>query len=450
VNKRVSRRQLLIALAATVGGASLGKLLSSSVLRGIAQELDKHLYLPLVRKEDLPGPTAEPTSTSTPTLTPTDTATPTDTPTSTLTPESSATPTAIPTSWPGAGPKVVHVHSTQATFWDFGNNYYGDYVDQDTVNAMVNRGVMELTGAPSLAHAWRILVPNYAPGKAIAIKVNFNNCWSCSQGQWAGETINALIHPINSVIRGLLQTYPNFQTNDIWVYDATKGPNPAIDARMIPQHFKDGCLYPGVRFFDGGCNEMVGYTSGDPTAHIIWHNPGGIPTPPNAQVTDVLVNATYVINMPIMKAHGGTQVTLSFKNHFGSIANCAPLHKWMWGSHYAGTTYNPMVDIYRNPHILGKTVLTIGDGLFGNWVDNIGKPLRWSTFGNSAPNSLFFATDPVVVDCVMSDFIDAEGFLNENADDYLEYAASMGLGTYERGDPWGSGYNQIDYVKIEL
>jgi len=191
VNKRISRRQLLIALAATVGGVGLGKLLSSSVLRGIAQELDKHLYLPLVRKEEspLPGPTAEPTSTSTPTLTPTDTATPTDTPTSTLTPESSATPTAIPTSWPGAGPKVVHVHSTQATFWDFGNNYYGDYVDQDTVNAMVDRGVMELTGAPSLAQAWRILVPNYAPGKAIAIKVNFNNCWSCSQGSGRAAVI---------------------------------------------------------------------------------------------------------------------------------------------------------------------------------------------------------------------------------------------------------------------
>jgi len=189
VNKRVSRRQLLIALAATVGGAGLGKLLSSSVLRGIAQELDQHLYLPLVRKEEsiLSSPTAEPTSTSTLTLTPTDTATPTNIPTST--PKSPATPTATPTPWPGAGPKVVHVRSTQATFWDFGNNYYGDYVDQDTVNAMVDRGVMELTGAPSLAQAWRILVPNYAPGKAVAIKVNFNNCWSCSQGSGRAAVI---------------------------------------------------------------------------------------------------------------------------------------------------------------------------------------------------------------------------------------------------------------------
>ena len=351
------------------------------------------------------------------------------------------------TSGPAQPRGVVHVHSDGATFWDFGDDYCGDFVDQDVVDAMVDRGVIELTGAPSLAQAWQTLVPNYAPGKAIAIKVNFNNCFSCNQ---LGTVIDALVHPINPVIGGLLQAYPNFQTRDIWVYDAAQAPRPPNTSRMIPGRFKDGCVYSGVRFFDGGCNETAGYTSTDPTADITWRNPGDITTPPAAQVTDVLVNAAYLINMPIMKAHGGTKVTLSFKNHFGSIANCEPLHEWVWGSHYGGTSYNPMVDIYRNSHILDKTVLTIGEALFGNWLDNYSKPAPWSTFGDNAPNSLLFATDAVAIDCVMCDLLHAESSLAGNSDDYLVYAAAVGLGTHERGDPWGSGYSQIDYLKIEL
>jgi hypothetical protein len=30
-----------------------------------------------------------------------------------------------------------------------------------------------------------------------------------------------------------------------------------------------------------------------------------------------------------------------------------------------------VVDIYRNAHIGPKTVLTIGDGLYGNWESNM-------------------------------------------------------------------------------
>jgi hypothetical protein len=50
----------------------------------------------------------------------------------------------------------------------------------------------------------------------------------------------------------------------------------------------------------------------------------------------------------------------------------------------------------------------------------------------------------------MCDLLDAEEAIWDTADDYLVYAASLELGTYERGDPWGGGYNQIDYLKIEL
>ncbi len=424
VNGKISRRGLLKALAATVGIIGLGKVLGTPLWGRRTSER--------ARPTSVPEPVAIPSSMS-------------------------------------AGSRVVHVHSNDATFWDYGDDYYGDFVNQEVVDAIVDRGVMELTGAPSLANAWQTLVPDYAPGKAIAVKVNFNNSYgTCDKSRtncpddWE-LAIDALIHPINAVVRGLLDAYPDFDASDIWVYDATIGKDPPWSARAIPQRFKDGCRYPGVRFFDQsklypflyffhrGCNEMAGYTSADPTAAITWHTPPDIPAPMSTQVTDVLVGAAYLINMPIMKRHLGG-VTLSFKNHFGSIAYPNLLHDW-WsssGSYYGSTRYNPMVDIYCNPHILGKTVLTVGDALFGDWEDNIGKPSPWRTFGNSASNSLLFSTDPVAIDCVMCDLLNAERGIPAMADDYLVYAAACGLGTYERGDPWGSGYSQIDYLKVEL
>jgi hypothetical protein len=460
MNKPISRRILLKAIAAAAGKLGLGMLTSCGPSVGSADDgLDPRMYLPLVRSEPPPTstptrtPTQTPTATSTSTNTPTATNAPTDTPTATNTPTNTPTATYTPQSSPSPSPsgaRVVHIHSEEATFWDFGDDYYGDYVDQDVVNAMVDRGVIELTGVTSIAQAWRTLVPNYAPGKAIAVKVNLNNCF------WCGSTstrIDALVHPINSIIGGLLQAYPSFQTNDMWIYEASTY---NIDhSRQIPHRFKDGCRYPGVRFFDRGCSEKAGYVSAESSASVTWHNPPDIPTPPPTKVTDVLVNASYVINLPILKAHGGTAVTLSFKNHFGSIDDPLSLHDWVMGAYRGDATYHLLADIYRNPHILGKTVLTIGDGLFGNWADNLSKPAPWSIFGGGAPNSLLFASDPVALDSVMCDILYTERVSAGNwekrvADDYLEYAAGVGLGTYERGDPSSAGYEEIEYIKVDL
>ena len=110
--------------------------------------------------------------------------------------------------------------------------------------------------------------------------------------------------------------------------------------------------------------------------------------------------------------------------------------------------YDALVDLYRNPHIGAKAVVTVGDGLYGSSTQGL-PPTPWRTFGNRAPNSLFFATDPVAVDSVMCDFLAAEFGVLPDADNYLPLASQVGLGVYERGNPWGSGYSQINYSRIE-
>ena len=346
------------------------------------------------------------------------------------------------------GGRVIHAYNSMATSWDFSSGYYGDYVNQSIIDDMVDQGLMRLTGESTVSQAWQTLIPDYSAGKAIAIKVNFNNCGGCDD---SSIVIDALIHPINSIIQGLKQI--GVAEQDIWIYDAS---------RIMTYRFTNGCNFSNVRFIGkwvSPCTEGTTFTSSESNAVVAFSPPPGTPSPTTQRIADLLIDASYLINIPIMKTHGAG-ITLSFKNHFGTIYRCADLHDYIYngGAHY-DSNYNPMVDIYKNTHIQNKTVLTIGDGLFGNWVNNWTEPVRWDIFNNEAPNSLFFAVDPVAVDCVMADFLDAEliaqrGYgLPGMSDDYLQLAANAELGIYERGNPlatpYGDGYSLITYERIE-
>jgi hypothetical protein len=346
------------------------------------------------------------------------------------------TPIATPTQ-PVAGPKVVHVHSNNATTWTGSDPLYYNYVNQGVVDTMVDRGVMALTGASTAADAWRALLPGYRNGQGIAIKINFNNSGTCND---TDGDIDAIIQPVNSVIRGLLSA--GVTASDIWVYDAI---------RWIPNRFVNASLYPGVRFYDRECRTRATFSSTDPDAIVRFSPPAGVPVPGTIRLSDVVVNSSYLINMPILKIHPTPGVTLAFKNHLGSIDQPGILHDYIGlGWQYYRSDYNPMVDLYLNPHLRDKTVLTIGEGLFGYVARGTGVPTLWSTFGNRPPHSLFFATDPVAIDSVMTDFLDAETDIDVRSRDYLDLAAAAGLGVADRGDPWGSGYQNIAFERIEI
>lgn len=431
MGRHISRRQLLRMLSMAVGKVGLDTLTGCASSVGRAEDgLDPQAYLPLVGRE--PAPVDTPTPVDTATATPAPTLTPTFNPVPTLT----DTPDPPPST-----PCVVHVHAADAASWDFASGWYGDYVNQDVVNDMVDEGIRQLTGQTSVEAAWEVLLPAYAPGQGIAIKVNFNNA-SCTDGD---NTIDALVEPINALVRGLKTR--GVQEEDIWVYDAL---------RPMPVRFRSRILYPSVRFFDSGaCAEQAGFDNTDPDAEMRF----GHASLTSRRITDLLVAATYLINVPIIKDHGISGVTLGFKNHFGSIdrimrAGNDNLHYYISpGDDHYDSGYSPLMELNSNPHIWNKTVLTLGDGLYGALGNTNVPPSRWASFGNEAANSLFFSLDPVAVDCVMLDLLDADPAYHPRlpgTDDYLRLAAGAHMGVYERGDPWGSGYTQIFYAKVEL
>ena len=337
--------------------------------------------------------------------------------------------------------RVVHVHNYQATFWDYSTGWYGDYVNQAVVDQMTDRGLMDLTGAFNLADAWRVLIPEYISGQKVAIKINLNNASCYSDGQ----VIDALPQPVNSVIRGLKAI--GVAEGDICVYDCTQGWHLGEMPQRLAQ--KITAIYPGVQFSPpaAACSPATDYSGSE----YIHFN-----VPPDRTISDrpicnALVNATYLINVPIMKKHGMAGVTLGFKNHFGSFDGCDQVH-WSIELGDPGylSSYNGLVDIYQNRHFKDKTVLTIGDALYGARFNNYDEvPNPWPTFGDHSPNSLFFSRDPVAIDCVMYDFLDAEGGVPAGSDDYLKLASTSGFGTFEHRDA-SQQYHIIDYRRIDL
>lgn len=360
-------------------------------------------------------------------------------PTSTATVQPS--PTLQPQSQANFGPRVVHVWASDATHWT-GQERYWESVDPQVVDDMVNRGMMSLTGQATAQDAWRVILPHYQPGEGIAIKLNFNNTLSGTCATASGQ-INGLPQPVNAVIAGLKSI--GVDEEDIWLYDG-------VD-RYFPEYFTAGIRYGGVKFFDK-CHQPVTYNSRAKDAYVTFHPPQGVPALRSVKVADVLIRARYLINMPILKNHECAGISLGFKNHFGTIDNPGGLHSHAFlvpacgGGFYP--EYSPLVDLYQNPNIGGKTILTIGDGLCGARGSQEAWPTAWATFGGKLPNSLFFSTDPVALDSVMADHLRAErgaGVMN-GSDNYLQLAQDAGLGVCERGDPWGKGYQRIEYQKI--
>ena len=342
------------------------------------------------------------------------------------------------------GNRVVWIHDVNATFWDGITGYYGDYVDQQRVNAMIDRGIKELTGSSNTVSAWQQIIPNYSPGKKIGIKVNINNCGSIDY--CPNTNIDALPQPVNGIIAGLKSM--GVSESDIYLMEPS---------RVFPVRIGDPiyALYPSVQLWEQNRGDgrtyahLVSYNSNDPSL-VIYHSH---PSISDSRLPDQFLDIAYFINMPIIKGHGESAgITFTFKNNFGLFASITKFHPYTF---YLNPDYsydkNPLHDIYLNPHIKDKTVLIVADALFGHRTTNAGPPQFWNTFGGKFPNSFFMSTDPVAVDSVMYDFINAESGKPAASQLYLHRAVELGLGTHEH---WNNStekeYSVIDFKKIDM
>ena len=337
--------------------------------------------------------------------------------------------------------RVVSVHDSRATNWDYQTGYHWQYIDQELVDDMVARGVKALTGRANTVDAWNDLIP-YQPGEEVVIKLNFNNA-GCSG---YNNQIDGYPEPVNAVIDGL--TSIGVPPGNIWITDPS---------RVVPARFRERITNPDVQYYAAGdCGDpnshAVGYVDPDSPHASVAQCPAGDKIRPS----QVFVDAEHLINIPILKSHG-PYITLALKNHYGSVIyrdnTLESMHAYFnqWGNTGGCDleTKNILADINNNPHIRDKTRLVIGDGLFGNPYVNWDSVERWDIFDNDDPNILFFSTDPVAISSVMMDYIVAERGNQDH--EHLHAAASLGLGVHEHWDSFeNKHYTAIDYRIIDL
>ena len=304
---------------------------------------------------------------------------------------------------------------------------YFDYINEDVVAAMLDRGLRELTDSGSAAEAWHRLLPDLQKTDRVTIKMNMNN--ASYDEQVTTNRMDQTMQLVNVILDDLVGEL-GLPQEHVTLLDASRWFHPDI--------MKGRCRFPHVKWVDETDqdrwdeNESVTFTKDDPA-------PGGYFWMPKAYT-----QSDHIINLCLMKSHG-CGITGAMKNHFGSIPSPRNLHEGMGDKSY-------IADVCNTPSIRDKVRVNIADALFANWHNNVWAPRPWKTFPQESPNSLILGTDPVALDSVMLDHIMEEiEVQGDNAPDwlredsrkhgFLQYAMDeLGLGIHEHAP-----YDRIDY-----
>ena len=362
--------------------------------------------------------------------------------------------------------RVVWVYDPNATNWmgtngngeDIGDGYWWErnHTNQTIVNSMMSKAIQTMTEKSTDSAAWNVIFRyfnqskgkgniGYQPGEKITIKINMvtanrdhsNVDMLGNQTKWLGwvntspQMIVALLHQLVNVV--------GIEQSDITVGDTTC---------YFPNHYWNYChiYFPNVNYM--ACNSNWGRQGAvSSKGHvcetpIYWSTSGA-----KGKTQDYLpvsyAEAAYLINFSCLKGHS-SGVTLCGKNHYGSFIRL-PYESPYYDLHLSlpNPGWSPgmghcraIVDIIGHPHIGGKTLLYLIDGLYGGYYWE-GCPVKWimPPFNGDWPSSLFVSQDPVAIDSVAYDFLLKEwprvvtggtgnmGDLQGGAEDYLHEAA---------------------------
>ena len=350
--------------------------------------------------------------------------------------------------------RVVWVRDASATTWDGATGHWWDdaYTNQKAVHAMTSRLVQNLTGMKNDKQAWDALFRSfndthklgssgYRPGERIAIKVNCNQDRSAEWGTGPRGPQNGLPspHAVVALVTQLIEM-GGVRGADIMIYDVASprdvGPEifNRIRANSNPQ-------FQAVKFLVGDDYKLGGRISPTPDlANPIQFAGKGLPT---GYLAREVTEAKYMINMALLRPHGMAGVTLTGKNHFGSVhfpndGGWSPriLHNSVLRTSPMGS-YNALVDLIGHRHLGGKTMLFILDGLY-TAEHNEASVFKWVSFNDHWAASMLMSQDQLALDSVGLDLLSSEPRATEvrgYADNYLHEAAQAAK------PPSGTVYN---------
>lgn len=305
-------------------------------------------------------------------------------------------------------------------------------LDAGAVKAMVHRGMVELTGADHPVEAWRSF---FEPDDVVGIKVN-----PVGRKPKPGEgrrrsAVGSISSPelLLEVVRGLRAA--GVKPGNILVFEryADEFVNAGYAAVMTERVMDGVRWYASAAQYDNRQVDIAGFPAGrsayspELARHVVGYDPDvfvhmGFAHPDNDPRDDrryrshLSVIATRLVNkiitLPVLKDHRSAGVTLALKNlSHGLNNNVARSHlsgvQRRDGSISGPNQCNTFIPTAVAQEVLRqKATLHILDGLIGVYEGGPGSWNRsWATWPYGA---LFFATDPVAMDHVGWDILDAK------------------------------------------
>ncbi len=259
-------------------------------------------------------------------------------------------------------------------------------VDSPLLREMMEKGMAELTGKTSLTEAWKMFISS---DDVVGIKLN---CLG-------GPLCYSRPEIVEEIIRGV--RLAGVKEDNIIVWDRRQW-------HMTMCGYQVNRSSPGVKYYGPevtrvGQEDMNGY---DAEAYIesdiVSRSPLRLVRKPSTRshFAEIMSRkVTKLINIPVLKDHRTAGVTLCLKNlGFGVVHNTARFHP----APYYGAPI--IADVCAHPIVRKKTVLHILDGLWAVW--NGGPSATQSS--TYASGRIFLGTDPVAIDQVCWQLIEAE------------------------------------------
>lgn len=325
----------------------------------------------------------------------------------------------IPGPYPG---RVVAVHRPGAVI----QRKY----QRNAIKGMMTKGMMELTGAPSVQDAWRKF---FKPGDVVGIKLNpVGNPFVISAPEVFFE-----------IVEGLKMA--GVPMKNIVAFDR-------YHDQFLQAGF-DKWLPPGVRWTSASPAynshplqlDMEGY---DKTQYVEMPLvlPEANPKDPHHRRSYlsnfISKDVNKMINLCLLKHHQSAGVTIALKNlSHGLVNNVSRSHS----SPTLNTCGTFIPNIVDHPIIRQKVVLNILDGVLAAYHGGPGRSVGKYMWEH---NTMYFATDPVALDKTGLRAIDAKRaqagmlsiekgnpdqdsrFLNMQVE-HIEIAGALGLGMYD-------------------
>jgi Domain of unknown function (DUF362) len=245
------------------------------------------------------------------------------------------------------------------------------------IRQMMERGMSELTGAPSWTDAWRSF---FNKGDVVGIKVS----------PVGGPKLSSDISVLHTILDGLNQA--GVSNQNVIVF--TRYHDEAIEAGI------DKWLPSGVRLeapsqrYDDVQLDMGGYDENH-FMEMALIKPGDSPTDAHARrsyvAKVVTTHVNKIINLPVLKHHQSAGVTIALKNMSHGFVNNVNRSHLTPTLNACGVFIPSVVSL---PVIRQKVVLHIVDAVKASYHGGPGgKPQYfWE------PKTMFFGTDPVALD----------------------------------------------------